>query len=156
MPEAADNLTALYRELDWLDASLEQTLARYLLQDGHAALGGPPEPPPQPAQGSVYGRLIDDWQLAPDERLAVALALAPHLRPELLDRLFGVNGQTGRTFSEFGGALERGFSGFAADRADAGVPAQRQRAATPPGGLAHPGAAAPLRRRTVAGAATRR
>jgi len=112
MPEPADNLAALYRELDWLHASLEQAVARYLLQDGHEALGEPPEPPPQPAQGSVYGGLVENWQLARDERLALALALAPHLRPELLDRLFGVNGQTGRTFSEFGGAVERGFSGL--------------------------------------------
>jgi hypothetical protein len=42
---------------------------------------------------------------APETRLVLVLALAPHLAPEVLDPLLTENRGTGRRFTEFGGSL---------------------------------------------------
>ncbi|WP_248798724.1 ATP-binding protein [Pseudomonas sp. MWU13-2105] len=112
MSEHRHNLDALYRELDWLSCIIDQAVACYLQQDGYESLGEDIPPPELDSERSVYARQVLDWRLDAAERLTLALALAPHLRPEVLDKFFGVNGLTGRGFSEFGGATERHFSGF--------------------------------------------
>lgn len=111
MHRHTQNLDALYRELDWLSAVIDQAVACYLKQDGHEQYAEE-IPAPELEPESVYGRQIQDWQLDRHERLALALALAPHVRPEALDVFFGVNGAIGRGFSEFGGHTEKAFSGF--------------------------------------------
>jgi hypothetical protein len=111
MHAASDNLDVLFRELDWLDAVIAREIACYLEHEGHEQ-HGEPLPPPALDEHSVYGRQAAAWALGREERLALALALAPHLRPEVLDVFFGVNGATGRGYSEFGGHTERAFSGF--------------------------------------------
>ncbi len=104
------NLHALHQELDWLKAVIDQVIASYLKHDGHENhwfdIG-----PPDLAQ-SVYARQVADWSLDSYERLALALAMAAHLRPESLDIFFGVNAATDRGFSEFGGYSDKAFSGF--------------------------------------------
>lgn len=56
--------------------------------------------------------LIREAGLDRDERLILALALAPHLRPQLLDLLFVRNRNLDRGFSEFGGWKGRAHGGF--------------------------------------------
>ncbi|MDU8498231.1 ATP-binding protein [Pseudomonas syringae] len=112
MSDRQQNLHALDRELDWLSAVIDQTVACYLKQDGHEALAEDIPAPLLDPEQSIYARQVTEWALDVPERLTLALAMAPHLRPEALDTLFGVNGRTGRGFSEFGGSTERASGGF--------------------------------------------
>lgn len=111
-PSPAQNLAALQRELDWLDAVVRQAIASYLKHEGHERRWREIEPPALVAGDSVYATQVLAWELDSCERLALALAIAPHLRPQALDIFFGVNGLIDRGFSEFGGCPSKSFSGF--------------------------------------------
>ena len=110
------NLSALYKELDWLSSVINHVIGCYLKQDGFDTQLNTIKPPnpheDEDFTKSVYGTLVKDWGLDESERLALALSLAPHLRPEILDVFLGVNVVTQRNFSEFGGAVDKGFNGF--------------------------------------------
>ena len=110
--EAQRNLAALHAELDWLAQVIDQVIRSYLKQDGHETHWSEIPLPDLRENPCVYAKLVHDWALNDHERLAVALALAPHLRPQLLDVFFGLNGSTNRNFSEFGGVADKNFSGF--------------------------------------------
>ena len=103
------NLAALDAELDWLEQVIAHTIPCYLQQDGYQTL---PVPALPALAQSVYASQVQQWQLDSSERLALALALAPHLRPQSLDVFFGVNALTERPYTEFGGAAEKNFNGF--------------------------------------------
>jgi hypothetical protein len=105
-----DNGAELSAELDWLAMVIDQAIRSYLIQEGHEAHWRD-IPLPETGPG-VYGQLCRDWSLGLSERLLLALTLAPHLRPQLLDVFFGINAMTERGFSEFGGVVDKAFSGF--------------------------------------------
>ena len=119
-PRATSNARALEAELQWLDHVLQLRLAGHFGQDGapaspHAAAdrGELPLPPPLPATpDDDLTRLIREGGLGPAERLVLALALAPHLRPQLMDLLFVSNRNLDRGFCEFGGWKGRHHGGF--------------------------------------------
>jgi hypothetical protein len=100
------NATArdLKAELDWLAAALQRRLDSYF--------ANPPSNPPLPevlpppalaAGSSPYANFVVAHQLNAAQRLLLILALAPLLRPQLLDVLWARNEATQRGFSEFGG-----------------------------------------------------
>lgn len=101
---------ALKQELDWLDKVLNLRLEQHFQQrtEGLAAA----EPPPAPPAGSELGRWVDEMRLGPEERLLLALALVPHLRPAALDLLFLRNENLERGFTEFGGIKAQAHGGF--------------------------------------------
>jgi len=106
------NLAGLYQELDWLAAVINQVIASYLKHEGHENHWLDIPPPDLTESESVYAQLMCNWQCNVYERLTLALAMAPHLKPELLDIFFGVNQIIDRSFSEFGGVTDKAFSGF--------------------------------------------
>ncbi|MGR5284212.1 ATP-binding protein [Vibrio maritimus] len=106
------NLLALYREVDWLTDVISQVICSYLKQDGHEKHWLDIEAPQLKPGDSVYADTILDWHLNPFERLALALAMAPPIRPDSLDYFFGVNGLIDRPFTEFGGVVDRTHHGF--------------------------------------------
>ncbi len=112
VPTPEQNLAALQRELEWLGAVVGQVIASYLKHDGHERRWQDLPVPTLEAATSVYARQVHEWRLDQHERLTLALAAAPHLRPALLDIFFGINAMTERAFSEFGGYTERSFGGF--------------------------------------------
>lgn len=112
MHDTADNLQALNAELDWLEQLIHQVIASYLKHEGHERCWHDIPMPDVSGDASAYGRIVRAWQLDRFERVALALALAPHLRPESLDIFFGVNARTERGFTEFGGNTDKSFSGF--------------------------------------------
>lgn len=112
MHSHASNLEALYRELDWLGEVIARAITSYFKHEGHEAAPAAIAPPELDPERSVYGRQVAAWRLGAGERVALALALAPHLRPEALDIFFSSNSAIGRGFSEFGGHTDRSFSGF--------------------------------------------
>lgn len=110
--EQDHNLTALYQELAWLEQVIHQVVRSYLKQQGHELHWSQIPVPDLSQDDSLYAQDIARWQLNNFERLSLALVMAPHLRPELLDVFFGLNEMYQRGFTEFGGLSDKSFSGF--------------------------------------------
>jgi AAA+ superfamily predicted ATPase len=99
------------RELVWFEQVLAHRFAGYRDGGGGRAAGLPAPPPIARAKGP-YARLLRDLALDSGERLALILALAPHLAPEMLDPFLLQNQAIGRRFSEFGGITGQAHAGF--------------------------------------------
>ncbi|MCA2997719.1 MAG: ATP-binding protein [Rhodocyclaceae bacterium] len=112
MPSPEQNLEAIYREMDWLNAVIKQVIASYLKHEGHDGRWQDIAAPILDSDKSVYARQVLNWELDLSERLALALALAPHVRPEYLDVLQSSSATTERSFSEFGGYSDKAFNGL--------------------------------------------
>jgi len=109
---AADNAAALDRELQWLDEVLSARLALHFGQDcKYQAITDIPLPDLEHDE-SEYAHLVCEQRFGFDERIVLMLALAPHLRPSLLDTLFVRNSNLERGFTEFGGWKGRAHGGF--------------------------------------------
>lgn len=106
------NLAALFREMQWLESVIHQVIISYLQQEGHERDWRDIPEPDLALDPSVYAYYVRTWQLDRLERLALALAMAVHLKVELLDIFFGVNQQIDRSFSEFGGHTQKNSGGF--------------------------------------------
>lgn len=105
---------ALERELAWLSEVLQARLALHFGQGGASPGGRDPRElaPPPLEPGSQLAELVQALQLGWRERLVLALAMAPHARPQLLDLLFVRNSNLDRGFAEFGGWKGKTHGGF--------------------------------------------
>lgn len=111
LANAAIDTTTLEAELEWLARLIELRLQHYF----HAETPSSPElpgtllpPPALDAEAGPYAAALLCHGFDPIERLLMALALAPRLRPQLLDVLASVNPTTQRPYTEFGGQLGAG------------------------------------------------
>jgi AAA+ superfamily predicted ATPase len=109
-----DNAAALvlHREMDWLQRVIDQVIRSYLMQDGHENDWRDITMPDLSADDGPYAQTVREWELDVYSRLALALSMAPHIRPEVLDIFFGKNQMYDRGFTEFGGVVDKGHSGF--------------------------------------------
>lgn len=115
MSTGADDRNALHAqalelELGWLAAVLNLRLEQHFQQHAEGFESAPPPPvlPPE----SALAVLVEELALGAVERMVLALAMAPHLRPGLLDLLFVRNQNLDRGFTEFGGWKAQRHSGF--------------------------------------------
>ncbi|WP_420590829.1 ATP-binding protein [Bacterioplanoides sp.] len=108
----AHNLSTLYQELAWLEQVIHQAIRSYLKQEGYEQHWSEIPVPDISQDTSLYAEDVRHWQLNAFERLTLALVMAPHLRPEILDVFFGMNELYQRGFTEFGGVSDKTFSGF--------------------------------------------
>jgi AAA+ superfamily predicted ATPase len=106
----APHARALALELDWLEGVLNLRLEQHF-QQHDAGFESAPPPPGLPPE-SALATLVDELALGPVERAVLALALAPHLRPGMLDLLFVRNQNLDRGFTEFGGWKAQRHGGF--------------------------------------------
>lgn len=106
------NLRALEQELDWFGTFLQAQVESYLSAEPDPWVLRQYPPPDTTEAPSALGRLVRNWDLGATERIALALVLAPHLRPQLLDILLLTSSQTGRVLTEFGGVAEANHRGF--------------------------------------------
>ena len=106
----AAHAQALAQELDWLENVLNLRLEQHFQKHAEGFESAPPPPglPPE----SALATLVAEFALGPAERAVLALALAPHLRPGMLDLLFVRNQNLDRGFTEFGGWKAQHHSGF--------------------------------------------
>lgn len=103
------NARDLEQELGWLARVIDARFKLYFGQD--AGCQSVFEiAPPAPAAGpeSAYASFLRRYQFPFAERVALALALAPHLRPQLLDIFHSKNKTFDRKFTEFGGLRDAG------------------------------------------------
>ena len=101
----------LEAELEWLARLIELRLQHYFHEQHPASppLPGSLAPPPAlAAKPGPYAAALQRHGLDADERLLMILALAPQLRPQLLDVLATLNPTTQRPYTEFGGQLGAG------------------------------------------------
>ncbi|MDC0676546.1 ATP-binding protein [Sorangium atrum] len=104
MTKIVENAADLERELFWFRSVLE---ARIKIHFGEGATEGSVldiAPPDLDGSSSEYAGFVRRHQLSFVERLALVLALVPHLRPRLLDACFGRDTAVDRRLTEFGGA----------------------------------------------------
>ncbi len=112
----ADALTANARDLDadleWFARVLQLRLEWFFRppDDGQGVIDL--SPPDLTGRDSTWARFLAEHGVSPPVRLVLLLALAPHLRPELLDAFFARNEATGRGFTEFGGVQGINHGGF--------------------------------------------
>lgn len=110
----ARHAEALRRELDWLQTALDLRFQQHFGKGDDVVPEASlvwPAPPELPA-GSALEALVRQFGLGIQERLVLALALAPHLRPAALDLFFVKNRDLDRGFSEFGGYRGQHHPGF--------------------------------------------
>lgn len=105
-------LSVLRQEIDWLEAVIAQCMASYFLQEGHEKQWATIPMPDLSSLDCPYATTVKNWQLDQYARLALALSMAPHLRPEVLDVFLTKNQLYDRSFTEFGGLTGQTQHGF--------------------------------------------
>ena len=110
--EQTENINTLLQEIDWLEQVINQVIKSYLLQDGHEKHGLDIDLPNLTDNNSAYADVVKQWSLNSFDRLALALTMAPHLKPEVLDLFLGKNQMYDRGFTEFGGVIDKDHRGF--------------------------------------------
>lgn len=70
------------------------------------------KPPKLNGSGSNYSEFVQQHDLNFNERLVLMLALAPHIRPQLLDVFLTKNATTQQLFTEVGGKKDKRHPGF--------------------------------------------
>ena len=105
-------------ELDWLEVVLD---TRASINTGQANTGADVYDIPLPVftagggatgSSSDYADFVDGNSLDFDERLVLILTMAPHIRPEMLDRFLIKNTTIEQIYTEFGGTRGKSFTGF--------------------------------------------
>lgn len=102
------NARVLEGELGWFSELVRQRL-RHHFEPAEEPLSVDEIPPPAlPDSGSSYAGLLQHYGFSYSERLAVVLALVPHLRPQLLEPLTARPKGGTRPYAEFGVVLGEG------------------------------------------------
>lgn len=107
-PNESLHAQALEVEMQWLSEVIDVRLKQHFQQEADEAI----PPPPELLLDSALLSVIREQGWGAPERLLLALALAPQLRPELLDVLLIRNQNLERGFTEFGGVKGSAHSGF--------------------------------------------
>ncbi|WP_417873682.1 ATP-binding protein [Xanthomarina gelatinilytica] len=110
--ETNKNIQVLYNEVLWLQEVIHNVISTYLEHEGERPHWTQIQKPNITHEESTYAQFVQKWELNSYQRLALALALAPQLKPEILDVFFGRNKIYDRGFTEFGGVIEKNHSGF--------------------------------------------
>jgi hypothetical protein len=106
------NVSVLEAEMAWLQRVVDTRLRLYFgAQCAFEDIREVP-PPAIDSQEGAYADVIREFELGFADRLVLAMALAPHLRPEVLDGFFARNKTYDRAFSEFGGVRGTVHTGF--------------------------------------------
>jgi AAA+ superfamily predicted ATPase len=105
------NFQAIGAEMQWLAYLIESRINHYFqtadeLQPFDDIIA------PPPTEHAYLHRLVEDLELSRSERIVLALALAPHVSPQVLDTFFIKNKNFDRGFTEFGGIKGVNHGGF--------------------------------------------
>ena len=112
MTDLNKNAKTLDKEIQWFAKVLDTRLKLYFNNECAYKDITDIEAPAVKNGISVYADFIDQNGLDEQERIALLLALVPHIKPEMLDVFFTRNASYDRGFSEFGGIKGKFFNGF--------------------------------------------
>ena len=101
-------------EIEWCKAVIDLRFSQYFSADDSEEKKLQVEmlAPPELDESSPYGRVVSQFGFGFYERLVMALALLPHLCPQVLDAFLLNNRTLGRPYTEFGGWHGKSHSGF--------------------------------------------
>jgi len=103
------NAQTLELEFQWLFEFVSARIHLYFDPEAEVQF---PQAPDLSGDASSYAQLVQHYNATPAERLVMLLALAPHLKPHLLDLFFLKNKLSGRGYTEFGGMYGQPHGGF--------------------------------------------
>lgn len=109
--DSGKNFQAIGAEMLWLSQLIESRINHYFKTSDELPPFDEIAPPPH-ADESFLHRLVIDLELTRPERIVLALALAPHVSPQVLDTFFIKNKNFDRGFTEFGGVKGVNHGGF--------------------------------------------
>ena len=98
-----NNARDLEQELAWFARVLDTRFKLYFGKETEHRTIFEIEPPNLNGSDSRYAGLLRHYDFSFAERVAMLLALIPHIRPQMLDVFFTKNQTFDRPFSEFGG-----------------------------------------------------
>ena len=98
----------LENEFNWFESYLDYFFHTYFETQNKTK----PPLPFLPGEGSEYANLLKQNNADYEDRVVIMLALATHVKPQLLDIFFTKNSDFDRGFSEFGGIQGKKHSGF--------------------------------------------
>jgi hypothetical protein len=107
-----EHCEVLEREVSWLAALIDSSLKLYFKCQCPFADVREIKPPSLASSTSPYGQMVLAHSMSFEERAVLALALAPHVRPQVLDSFLIRNAALDRGFTEFGGAISGPQEGF--------------------------------------------
>jgi AAA+ superfamily predicted ATPase len=110
--ETENNAAVLDRDLAWLAAVLDVRFRLYFGQECGFNDINELQPPEYKAGASPFSDEVARFELNISERLVLLLALAPYIRPQLLDIFYTKNATYDRGFTEFGGLKGNNHGGF--------------------------------------------
>ncbi|HRI15471.1 MAG TPA: ATP-binding protein [Verrucomicrobiota bacterium] len=100
------NAYDLEQELVWFARVLDARFKLYFGQETEVRDVIDLKPPELRESSSAYAQFVRHYQMSFGERVAMALGLTPHLRPQLLDVFHTKNSLFDRRFTEFGGVRD--------------------------------------------------
>lgn len=103
------SIEVIEKEFEWLTAFISFRFEVFFEQSVNAVR---PTAPDLFENESFYARVLADFEFDEMVRLLILVALAPHIKPGLLDVFFTKNELLDRVFTEFGGVKGDKFSGF--------------------------------------------
>jgi hypothetical protein len=113
MSTSERNAQSLEADLQWLQTVIDNRIRQFINGENHEEPAELAPPALETGEaGLCYADFFQKHGLTSEERLTVLLALAPEVRPELLDGFLIRNGIYEKTFSEFGGVATGSFNGF--------------------------------------------
>lgn len=107
-----DNASDLEKELTWFKEILKTRSALNANKETPYKQVEEIDPPYFNGSRSAYAAFVRTHELNFDERFILALALVPHIKPELLDAFLVKNNITQKVYTEFGGKLGKDHAGF--------------------------------------------
>lgn len=107
-----EHIETLMQELRWFSEVLDTRLKLYFGHECAYTSIHEVTPPDYGGDSSAYARFIAQNKSTPTERLVLALTLAPHLQPQLLDVFCVKNATYDKGFTEFGGLKGITHGGF--------------------------------------------
>ncbi len=108
----AANAADINREITWFREILKTRSSLNARQETKYKSVYDIAPPPLNGSRSVFADFIQEHDLDFEERFLLALALVPHVKPELLDMFLVKNETTGQIYTEFGGKRGKNHTGF--------------------------------------------
>ncbi len=106
------NARHINKDLSWLENVIQARLALHLGEKTRYESIDQIKPPEFKSQTSIYTNLIHHYKLNPTERITLLMALAPHIKPQVLDVFFRPHPVNNRGFTEFGGIRGTMHGGF--------------------------------------------